>query len=169
MTFPYYAHTAKIGVMPLTLRLAAPADYAAVEPMVIDAFAQVTWLRTVDEMFGPLNGLDWRARWRMRVKHAFDEETVLLGEDKGRIVAFASGTLDDATRSTYINLVAVDSREQGKGYGREILRGFMAHMKERGAEHAHLECLVHNTAGNRLYESEGFKVVADHLRWWIKL
>ncbi len=155
--------------MPLTFRLATSADYAFVEPMVIEAFANITWLRTVDEMFGPLNGLDWRERWRMRVKHAFSDETVLLGEADGRVVAFASGTLDTATRSAYIDLLAVDAREHGKGYGREILRGFIAHMKQRGAQHAHLDCLAHNKAGNSLYESEGFQVVANHLHWWIKL
>ena len=155
--------------MPLTFRLANPSDYPRLEEMVLEAFAPVTWLSRVDEMFGPINNLDWRQRWQLRLKAAFASQTVLVGEDSGVIVAYASGTYDPATRSAYIDLLAVDSRRQGKGYGRQMLRAIIAHFKQQGAQHAHLDCLANNETGNRLYESEGFRKVAEHARWWLKL
>jgi ribosomal protein S18 acetylase RimI-like enzyme len=42
-------------------------------------------------------------------------------------------------------------------------------LKQQGAEHAHLECLVDNEAGNNLYRSEGFTEVARSIRWFIRI
>jgi ribosomal protein S18 acetylase RimI-like enzyme len=155
--------------MALIFRLADPSEYSHLEKMIIDAFEPITWFRTVDRVFGPPNGLDWRERWRLRLKSVFACQTLLVGEAEGAVVAFASGTLDPATRSAYIDLLAVDNRRQGQGYGREMLRGMLAYMKQEGAEHAHLDCLASNEAGNRLYDSEGFTKVAESFRWWIRL
>jgi ribosomal protein S18 acetylase RimI-like enzyme len=63
----------------------------------------------------------------------------------------------------------VDGRHQGKGYGREMLRGMLAYMKGQNMQHVHLECLSDNDVGNNLYRSEGFVEVARSLRWWITL
>jgi len=84
-------------------------------------------------------------------------------------VAFASGTLDEETRLGYIDLLAVDQSVQGRGYGRQMLRGMLSWLKQQGAEHAHLECLVDNEAGNNLYRSEGFTEVARSIRWFIRI
>jgi ribosomal protein S18 acetylase RimI-like enzyme len=155
--------------MPLTFRLAIQSDYPHLEEMVLEAFAPITWLSRVDEIFGPINNLDWRQRWQLRLKAAFASQTVMLGEDSGVIVAYASGTYDPATRSAYIDLLAVDTRRQGQGHGRQMLRAIIDHFKKQGAQHAHLDCLTNNQTGNRLYESEGFQRVAEHARWWLKL
>ena len=85
------------------------------------------------------------------------------------VVAFASAALEAETRLAYIDLLAVDRRFQGRGYGREMLRETLAYLKERGAEQANLDCLTDNEAGNSLYRSEGFEEVARHIRWFVKL
>jgi ribosomal protein S18 acetylase RimI-like enzyme len=155
--------------MALVFRVAEPADYARLEKLTLDAFEPITWLRKVDERFGPLNGRDWRQRWRERFCRAFRTERVLVGEAEGEIVAFASGTLDADARLGYIDLLAVEPRCQGRGYGREMLRGMLEYFKEEGAEHAHLECLETNETGNRLYASEGFEDLAHSLHWFIRI
>ncbi len=45
----------------------------------------------------------------------------------------------------------------------------MTLLEERAGCHLHLDCLVENDAGNRLYRSEGFVEVAWHIRWFIEL
>jgi ribosomal protein S18 acetylase RimI-like enzyme len=155
--------------MPLAFRLATPADYDAVGRMVIDSFEPITWFRRVDEIYGPLNGKRWRERWELRMAAVFATQRVLLGEHLGRTVAFASGTLDPATQLGFVDLIAVDRRCQGRGFGREMLRGMLAYFKEQGAEHVHLDCLADNDAGNRLYRSEGFQEVARSIRWFRKI
>ena len=155
--------------MPLTFRLANPSDYPRLEELIIEAFATVTWFRKVDDIFGPINGLDWRERWKLRLESAFAHQTLLVGETDGAIVAYASGSYDPATRCGFIDLLAVDVEQQGHGYGREMLRGTIEYMKQQGALHVHLDCLTDNETGNKLYESEGFLRVAEHARWWLKL
>ncbi len=153
----------------LSFRPACASDYSALEPMVIDSFGPITWMRTADARFGPLNGKDWRARWETRFRRVFDTQHVLVGEANGRIVACATGTYDCDTRLGYIDLLAVDGTAQGCGYGREMLRGMIAHFKQMGAEHVHLECLQDNQVGNCLYRSEGFEEVARSVRWFKKI
>lgn len=155
--------------MPLTFRLARPEEYNALESFTIDAFGPITWLRTADVTFGQLNGLDWRQRWQRRFRKVFDEQIVLVGEAEGEVVALATGTIDRDALLGYIDLLAVHSNHHRKGYGREMLRGMLAHMKSEGAVHAHLECLATNAAGNALYASEGWTEVARSLRWFIKI
>jgi len=155
--------------MPLTFRLATPADYETLEMLVIDAFGPITWYRTADERFGPLNGRDWRARWETRFARIFETQIVLVGEEGGEVVAIATGTYDAESRLGYVDLLGVAVAHQRKGYGRQMLRGMLEHLKELGAEHAHLECLTTNERGNELYRSEGFEEVARSIRWFIRI
>jgi ribosomal protein S18 acetylase RimI-like enzyme len=155
--------------MPLHLRVADPAEYPQLEAFVIESFEPITWYKKLDARFGPLNGLDWRDRWHARLAAAFASQVILVGEAEGQVVAFASGTVDVSTRLGFIDILAVDRRFQGKGYGREMLRGTLRHYKVLGAVHVHLECLADNDAGNSLYRSEGFEEVARSIRWFVKI
>ncbi len=155
--------------MPLQFRPARPSDYPRLEKMVIDSFEPITWLKKVDDRFGPLNGKNWRERWRARFCHAFASQKTLVGEAGGRIVAYGSGNYDAEAKLGFIDLLCVDQRHQRKGYGREMLRGMMQFFREMGAEHVHLECLADNDAGNSLYRSEGFQEMARSVRWFAKI
>ncbi len=155
---------------PLKFRLAEPSEYQKLEKLTIDAFGPITWLRTADERYGLLNGLDWRQRWQQRFAKIWETQAVLVGEAEGEVVALATATIDDAARLGYIDLLGVAPGFQGKGYGRAMLRGMLQHMKqEHGCVHAHLECLTTNAVGNALYLSEGFDEVARSIRWFIKI
>ena len=155
--------------MPLEFRTVSPSELSRFEPLIIDSFEPVTWARRVDEVFGPMNGRDWRARWQSRVAKIFETQILLAAEDGGEPVAFSSGTYDAETRMAYIDLVGVSRAHQGRGYGRQMLRGMLRHLKTLGAEHAHLDCLTDNDTANALYRSEGFVEVARHIRWFIKI
>ena len=155
--------------MALEFRLALPSDYERLEKLAIDSFGPITWMKKADPRFGPLNGKDWRVRWQLRFRKAFDSQIVLVGEEEGEIVAFASGTLDHDTLLGLVDLLGVDPGHHGRGYGRQMLRAFLAFLKAHGAVHANLECLTDNDVGNNLYRSEGFEEVARSIRWFKKL
>ncbi len=155
--------------MPLTFRAAQPAEYPFLEKMVIDAFEPITWFREVQRVFGLLNGMDWRQRWQKRMQQVFATEILLVGEAGGEIAAFASGSVDVDARLGHIDLLAVDRRFQGSGYGREMLRGMLQHLKSLGAVHAQLECLTTNETGNSLYRAEGFTEMARQIHWFIQI
>ena len=158
-----------INHMPLICRLATAAEYPRIEQMIIESFEPITWARKLDARAGPLNGRDWRARWHSRMQHIFATQIILAGEANGEIVAAATGTLDRNCALGYIDLLGVDRRFQCQGYGREMLRGIIAHMKELGALYVNLDCLSDNDTANALYRAEGFEDVAQHIRWFRRI
>ena len=154
---------------PMTFRLSIEDDYARVEELALASFGNITWARRVDRVFGTPSGKDWRERWRLRMKSIFENQIILVAESGGKMIGFCTGTLDEPTRWAYIDIIGVDPALQGKGAGRRLLRAMMKLLEERGARHLHLDCLVENDAGNRLYRSEGFVEMARHIRWFIEL
>lgn len=152
--------------MSLQIRQAKAEDYAEVEKMVIDSFEPVTWAKALDQKFGILNGLDWKARWRLRLQKIFAEQIVLVGEIQDVITAMSSSSVDQQTGWAYIELLAVACGKQHHGYGREMLRATIWHVQECGARYVHLDCLAGNDKANALYEAEGFEEVARHIRWF---
>ena len=153
----------------MTFRLSRQDDYARLEELALASFGNITWARRVDRVFGPPSGKDWRERWRLKMKSIFENQIILVAESEGKLIGFCTGTLDEATNLGYIDIIGVDPALQGKGAGRRLLRAMMKLLEERGARHLHLDCLVENDAGNRLYRSEGFVEVARHIRWFIEL
>ena len=136
---------------PMTFRLSREDDYARVEELALASFRNVTWARRVDRVFGPPSGKDWRERWRLRMKSVFENQIILVGESEGKMIGFCTATFDEPTRWAYIDIIGVEPALQGKGAGRRLLRAMMTLLEERGARHLHLDCLVENDAGNRLY------------------
>jgi ribosomal protein S18 acetylase RimI-like enzyme len=155
--------------MPLDFRPAEPSEYQKIEDLVIDSFEPITWFKKLDDSIGPLNGKDWRTRWKARLRHVFETEIVLVGATGGEVVAMSSGTLDGDAALAYIDLLAVDRRFHRRGYGREMLRGMMQHMKTLGAKYVYLDCLTDNETGNTLYRTEGFEEVARQIRWFRRI
>jgi ribosomal protein S18 acetylase RimI-like enzyme len=153
----------------MRIRPASHDDYADIERLVVESFEPVTWARALDEKFGPLNGLDWRARWRQRLQKIFAEQFVLVGVVEDSIVAMSSSTIDKQAALAYIDLLAVARGRQGHGYGRDMLRAAMHHARELGALYVHLDCLTNNDNANELYQSEGFEEVARHIRWFRRI
>jgi GNAT superfamily N-acetyltransferase len=155
--------------MPLLLRLAAADEYPAIEQLVIDSFEPITWQKKLDARFGPLNGRDWRQRWRDRLRHVFETQIVLVGEDGGVLSSVATATVDRKSALAFIDILAVGRPFQWRGLGRDMLLGTIEHLRGQGCQYVHLDCLTDNDTANTLYQSEGFEEVARHIRWFKKL
>jgi ribosomal protein S18 acetylase RimI-like enzyme len=155
--------------MSLEIRLAKPSDYDRLEQLVVDSFEPVTMYRKIEDQFGPFNGKGWRDRWRVRLRKDFKTDIILVGECEGEIVAYAGGRYEAEFRLAFLNVLAVDRRFQGRGFGREILRTMMDYMKEQGAEHIHLDCLADNDSANALYRAEGFQETGRAIYWYAKI
>ncbi|MBL8176180.1 MAG: GNAT family N-acetyltransferase [Bryobacterales bacterium] len=153
----------------LHFRLAAEADFAVLRPLIIDSFEPITWFKKLDTQFGPLNGMDWRARWEARLDRVFASQMILVGEVEGQIVAVATGTVDHGAKLGFVDLLGVHPRHQNKGYGKAMLRGMLDYFRSLGMEQAHLECLTDNDRGNALYGSEGWQIVSTSHHWFTKL
>jgi ribosomal protein S18 acetylase RimI-like enzyme len=152
--------------MQLKFRLATESDHAALEKLVIDSFEPITWQKNLDAKIGPLNGCDWRQRWANRLQKIFATQIVLVGEFDNQLAAMASATIDRQSALGHIDVLCVGAGFQGRGFGRQILRGISEHLKTAGCHYVQLECLTTNEPGNSLYKSEGFQEVARHIRWF---
>jgi len=150
-------------------RLATPADLPRLVEISLASFGAITWQRTVDRLFGPLNGHDWQERWRRRVETVLREQTILVLEESGEILGYASGTVDEALGLGHLEILAVDAAAQGKGHGRRLLQDFERHCFSRGARHLTLESLTDNEPANELYRREGYQAVAQHFNWFKKI
>ncbi len=155
--------------MSLEIRLAKASDYKRLEQLFVETFEPISLYRRVEKRFGPFNGKGHREQWHLRLRKVFDWEIILVGECDGEIAACACGVYTPETRLAFLNLLAVDARFQGRGFGREMLQTMMGYMKEQGAEHMHLDCMADNDAGNALYRSEGFEEVARSIYWYVKI
>lgn len=158
----------------LSIRLRAPEEREAVIELIVQAFEPITMFRRIEELFGPLNQRHWRDRFRSKARAAVDGKTTLVGlddavEGSGRLVACAVCEYDPEFRLAFLDLLAVSAECQGRGYGQQLLRAFEAWATEQGAETAHLDCLIDNDAGNRLYQGEGFQEVARQIIWFKRL
>jgi ribosomal protein S18 acetylase RimI-like enzyme len=153
----------------MTFRLARADEESLLRELILTSFEPITWYKKLEAQVGPFNGLDWRARWQLRLDKIFATQIILVGEVEGQVVACATGSLDEAAKFGYVDLLAVAEGSQGKGYGREMLRGMLDHFRSLGMEQAHLECLIDNERGNALYASEGWEIVASHYHWFRKL
>jgi ribosomal protein S18 acetylase RimI-like enzyme len=153
----------------LVFEPATAAELPFLRTMIIDSFEPITWYKKIDLQFGALEGLDWRARWELRVDKIFETQILLTGKRDGEIVAAATGLVDSATGLGFVDLLAVAAEHKGKGYGRLMLRAMLDHFRALGMHHAHLECLTDNDRGNALYGSEGWQIVASSHHWFTKL
>jgi len=155
--------------MPEIIRLAVPQDLPRLVEVSLASFGEVTWQRAVDRVFGPLNGRDWRDRWRLRVEKALQEQTILVLERGSELLGYACGTVDPAVGLGHIDILAVDPSVQGQGCGRRLLRAMEDYFLSQDAGHVSLEALVENDTANSLYRREGYRQMACHINWFKKL
>jgi ribosomal protein S18 acetylase RimI-like enzyme len=151
------------------IRLGTPEDLPRLIEVSLASFGTVTWQRAVDARFGPLQGIDWRERWRRRVERAMQDQTFLVLVEEGQIAGYACGTFEPAVGLGHLDILAVDPAHQGKGYGRRLLYGFEDWVRSQGGSHLTLESLTDNETANELYRKEGYEVLASHLNWFKKI
>ena len=76
--------------------------------------------------------------------------------------------LDLINKSCEIGIKICDLSEQGKGYGEEALRGFIAYLFNTYQLHRiELDTLLENKRAQNLYQKVGFKVVGVKRDVWL--
>ena len=103
--------------MSLKTRVAGDDEFDRVFDLLVESFEPVSYWKTIDERYGPLNGKDWRERWRGTLGEIQEKETLIVGEVENRLVAFATRKVDPETRLGDISVVAVRSGIRGRRTG----------------------------------------------------
>lgn len=89
---------------------------------------------------------------------------IFVLEEEGRVVAYG-GMYLIGSEGEFLN-VGVLPAFQGKGYGRAIVRALVSHGKSNGATRFLLEVRRSNVKAVSLYESEGFRRIAERARYY---
>jgi ribosomal-protein-alanine N-acetyltransferase len=87
-----------------------------------------------------------------------------VGEAEGRILAY--GVLMLAPGEAQLLNLSVVPDARRRGFGRALLRRFMADARRLGAEQLFLEVRVSNAQAIALYEAEGFERIARRASYY---
>ena len=140
-------------------------DLPALKRITVEAFAGVSIDEGMEQLFGEVNGRDWR--WR-KARHwdddaACDAGGIFVAEVDGRVVGGVTTWLDREAGIGHIPNIAVDATHRGQGLGRRLLEHALQHFRDSGLTHAKIETLVQNEIGRHLYASLGFREVARQI------
>src|SRR5437773_10572315 len=146
-------------------------DIRELKRRAIEGFSGVSIDDGMEEVFGVINGHDWR--WR-KARHigedvARDAAGVFVAEDEGRIVGYITTWQDADAGIGHIPNLAVDSSHRNQGLGRALIEHALSHFRAAGLSYAKIETLAQNAIGNHLYPSLGFMEVARQVHFVAKL
>lgn len=127
------------------IRIAGPADIAALTALEADCFGPAAWSETL-------------------VREEVAHRGVLVWERSGRLLAYAAmsvvGEVADLDR------IAVLPNARRRGLARDLLIALTDEARARHAARMLLEVSSENTAAIGFYESSGFATISRRLRYY---
>jgi ribosomal protein S18 acetylase RimI-like enzyme len=148
-----------------------PEDLPVLTAIMVDAFEGVSIDQGIENVFGPINGRDWK--WR-KARHLAEDARrdplgIFVAECDGKVVGFVSTWMDRESGIGHIPNISLTGESRGLGLGRQLLEHALARFRQAGLTHAKIETLAHNAIGNHLYPSVGFKEVARQVHFVAEL
>ena len=146
-------------------------DLPTLKRITVEAFAGVSIDEGMEQLFGDVNGHDWR--WR-KARHLDDDVArdaggIFVVEVDGRVVGGVTTWQDRDAGIGHIPNIAIDASHRGQGLGRRLLEHALQHFRESGLTHAKIETLVQNEVGQHIYTSLGFREVARQIHFVAEL
>lgn len=157
--------------MPLEFRTYCPADLPELKRITVEAFQGVSIDRRIEDLFGPIQGHDWK--WR-KARHldedaAREPEGILVAVIDGQIVGYITTWIDAEAGIGFIPNLAVEAGLRGQGLGRQLIERALDRFRQQGIRYARIETLAHNSIGQHLYPSCGFQEVARQIHFCMRL
>lgn len=142
-------------------------DLEELRRITVEGFDGTAIDQNVEQAFGPLSGHDWR--WR-KARHV-DEDVaanpigVFVAEERGQVLGYVSTRIDHASGKGRIPNLAVDSRVQGQGIGRQLIEHALSYFRQEGMSFVMIETMVNNPIGQHLYPACGFVEVGRQIHY----
>ncbi|KYH40190.1 MAG: hypothetical protein AYL32_013070 [Candidatus Bathyarchaeota archaeon B26-2] len=139
-------------------------DFEAILGMTESCWRGASFNQRIEELFG-LRGKPWWELKRDSIKGFLERhpDWVFVAEVDGKVVGYATYSLDRTQRVGHVLNNAVHPDWRRKGIGRALHRRVLEELKREGMEVALLVTAVHNVPARRIYESHGFEVVWEAL------
>ena len=148
-----------------------PTDLPTIKRITVEAFQGVSIDRAIEDQFGTINGHNWQ--WR-KARHidddvARDPNGVFVAEEQGNVVGYITTWMDREAGMGFIPNLAVDQEQRGQGLGRQLIAHALDYFRREGIRHVRIETLAHNSIGQHLYPSCGFREVARQIHYCLEL
>src|SRR3954471_23861746 len=104
----------------MRIRSYKPTDLEHLKRLTIEGFSGVSIDHGMEEVFGVINGHDWRWRKARHIDHDVAREAagVFVAEDEDKIVDYVTTWQDPAAGIGHIPNLAVASSHRNRGLGR---------------------------------------------------
>lgn len=157
--------------MSALIRKFVSTDLPELKRITVEAFSGVSIDRRIEEHFGPICGRDWQ--WR-KARHIDDDvsrdsDGIFVAEEQGRVVGYITTWTDLEAGMGFIPNLAVEEEQRGQGLGRRLIESAFDHFRRQGVRHIRIETLAHNSIGQHLYPSCGFREVARQVHYCLCL
>ena len=171
-----------LGLHP-PFRRATPGDARAIAELIDIAgkgMPSLLWEEEAEEGEAPL---EVGARLVQRSGYSLSFENAVVGEDRGRVTSLLLGCVDNTEATDladapemvhplirlhrrapgrwHVHALAVMPERRGQGLGTRLLRLVDALAADEGVTETSLTVAEQNEAARRLYDREGFRVVAS--------
>jgi ribosomal protein S18 acetylase RimI-like enzyme len=133
------------------IRLASEADVQALEPLAGRAFLESRFY--ADPHFPEDSVRELYVAWLRRGSEAEDRLVLTTDGRDGFVVCH----LDAEARLGTIELIAVDTRSEGVGYGGKLLRAAEKAFVDAGLDQARVVTQGRNISAQRLYQRHGYR------------
>ena len=155
----------------VTIRSYQESDRARLKELTVDSFTNVSIDKNTEDLFGLLNGTDWKTRKASHIDDdiAANPEGVLVAEIGREIVGYITVVLNPKTKLGRIPNMAVDETYRGRGIGARLIEAAHEYMRANGMTHGKIETLDQNAVGQHLYPKMGYVEVARQIHFVTKL
>lgn len=145
----------------MIIRKYKESDRETLKEITAICFEGVSFEHDIEQVYGPINGKDWRWRKKRHVDGDIDAnaEGIFVAEEDGEVLGYISTRVDRETKIGWIPNFSVLPGHQKKGIGRQLAEAALDYMKGQGMEFARIETMAKNQVGLHFYPKLGFKEV----------
>ena len=154
----------------VTIRPFRRDDTEALVALTIDAFADASMDRMIEQRFGR-GAAPWSDVKADTLRRELEEypEGCFVAEANSKAVGYVSTAVRTlASRGRVANL-AVSAAYRSRGIGRRLVLAALEHFRSRGLAHATIEAVVANSVARHLYADLGFHEITRQVHFAMDL
>jgi ribosomal protein S18 acetylase RimI-like enzyme len=155
------------------IRPATEADLPEIRRIIIAAFGKDTIHYLLEERFGVLGGKSWEDLKAEEIESSYKQhpDRVMVTELEGKIVGFASYSIDKGRKMGVVENNAVDPDYQNRGIGTSQIERVLEIFRENDMQLAEVVTGLDSgyTPARRMYEKCGFEPTQERVIYHLSL
>ena len=153
----------------MIIRKYRESDREALKEITAICFEGVSFEWDIEQLYGPINGRDWRWRKKRHVDADIDANAdgIFVAEEDGEVLGYISTRVDPETKIGGIPNFSVLPGHQKKGIGRALADAALEYLESQGMLYARIETLAQNEVARHFYPKLGFKEITRQV-YYIK-